>query len=35
MVIKLNEWVSNTKSRRGKLAQEQLDALRKLGVEWA
>ncbi|WP_442819831.1 helicase [Streptomyces sp. NBC_00841] len=25
----------NTKSRRGKLAQEQLDALRKLGVEWA
>ncbi|MFE7393216.1 helicase [Streptomyces sp. NPDC057582] len=35
MVVELDEWVSNTKSRRSKLAQEQLDALRKLGVEWA
>lgn len=28
-------WVSNTKSRRDKLTAEQLEALRKLGVEWA
>ncbi|MFJ5901550.1 Helicase associated domain protein [Streptomyces sp. NPDC093064] len=35
VVVKLGVWVSNTKSRRDKLAQEQLDALRKLGMEWA
>ncbi len=35
VVVKLGVWVSNTKSRRDKLAPEQLDALRKLGVEWA
>ncbi|WP_431329743.1 Helicase associated domain protein [Streptomyces sp. IPPR8] len=35
VVIKLGVWVSNTKSRRDKLAQDQLDALRELGVEWA
>ncbi|MDX3697601.1 Helicase associated domain protein [Streptomyces europaeiscabiei] len=35
VVVKLGVWVSNTKSRRDKLAQEQLDALRELGVEWA
>jgi superfamily II DNA or RNA helicase len=33
--VKLGVWVSNTKSRRDRLAQEQLDALRKLGMEWA
>jgi superfamily II DNA or RNA helicase len=33
--VKLGVWVSNTKSRRDRLAQDQLDALRKLGVEWA
>ncbi|WP_442802636.1 helicase associated domain-containing protein [Streptomyces sp. CB01635] len=32
---RLGVWVSNTKSRRAKLAQEQLDALRELGMEWA
>ncbi|MEU0744758.1 Helicase associated domain protein [Streptomyces sp. NPDC006134] len=35
VVVKLGVWVSNTKSRRDKLAQEQLDALRKLGMDWA
>jgi hypothetical protein len=35
VTVKLGVWVSNTKSRRGKLAQDQLDALRELGVEWA
>jgi superfamily II DNA or RNA helicase len=35
VVVKLGVWVSNTKSRRDRLAQEQLDALRQLGVEWA
>jgi superfamily II DNA or RNA helicase len=35
VVVKLGVWVSNTKSRRNKLAQEQLDALRELGIEWA
>ncbi|MGW5611660.1 Helicase associated domain protein [Streptomyces sp. NPDC003753] len=33
--VRLGVWVSNTKSRRGNLAQEQLDALRDLGIEWA
>ncbi|MFF9757696.1 Helicase associated domain protein [Streptomyces sp. NPDC014344] len=35
VVVKLGVWVSNTKSRRAKLTQEQLDALRELDVEWA
>lgn len=35
VVVKLGVWVSNTKSRRDRLAQEQLDALRELGVTWA
>ncbi len=33
--VRLGVWVSNTKSRRDKLTQEQLEALRQLGVEWA
>ncbi|MFI8516178.1 Helicase associated domain protein [Streptomyces sp. NPDC085460] len=32
--VRLGVWVSNTKARRDKLTQEQLDALRKLGLEW-
>ncbi|MFE7762852.1 Helicase associated domain protein [Streptomyces sp. NPDC057438] len=32
---KLGIWYSNTKTRRDKLTQEQLNALRELGVEWA
>ncbi|MFD4350866.1 Helicase associated domain protein [Streptomyces coelicoflavus] len=35
VVVKLGVWISNTKSRRDKLAQDQLAALRELGVEWA
>ncbi|MEW2516405.1 Helicase associated domain protein [Streptomyces sp. NPDC046870] len=35
VVVKLGVWVSNTKSRRDKLDQDQLAALRKLGMEWA
>ncbi|MFF8604122.1 Helicase associated domain protein [Streptomyces sp. NPDC015232] len=35
VVVKLGVWVSNTKSRRDKLTQEQQDALRQLGVDWA
>ncbi|GGW86741.1 helicase [Streptomyces caelestis] len=35
VVIKLGVWVSNTRARRDKLTQEQLDALRKLGMDWA
>ncbi|WP_445277715.1 Helicase associated domain protein [Streptomyces sp. DSM 41033] len=35
VIVKLGVWVSNTKSRRDKLTAEQLDALRKLGVDWA
>ncbi|WP_329524603.1 DEAD/DEAH box helicase [Streptomyces griseoaurantiacus] len=34
VIIKLGVWVSNTRARRDKLTAEQLDALRKLGVEW-
>ncbi|WP_372404112.1 Helicase associated domain protein [Streptomyces luteireticuli] len=34
VTVKLGVWVSNTKSRRDKLTAEQLDALRKLGIEW-
>ncbi|MFK0114075.1 helicase [Streptomyces sp. NPDC091217] len=33
--MKLGVWVSNTKSRHDKLTQDQLDALQKLGIEWA
>jgi hypothetical protein len=32
---KLGVWLSNAKTRRDKLAPEQLDALRELGMEWA
>lgn len=35
VIVKLGVWVSNTKSRRDKLTQEQLNALRELGTEWA
>ncbi|WP_369181854.1 DEAD/DEAH box helicase [Streptomyces mutabilis] len=35
MTVKLGVWVSNTKSRRDKLTQEQRDALRELGMQWA
>ncbi|MFH8663121.1 DEAD/DEAH box helicase [Streptomyces afghaniensis] len=35
VTVKLGVWVSNTKSRRDRLAQDQRDALRKLGMEWA
>jgi hypothetical protein len=35
MVVKLGVWVSSTRARRDKLTQEQLEALRELGVEWA
>ena len=34
MVVKLGIWVSHTKSRRDKLAAEELDALRELGIDW-
>lgn len=34
MIVKLGAWVSNTKSRQGKITQKQLDALRKPGMEW-
>ncbi|MFC8295246.1 Helicase associated domain protein [Streptomyces sp. NPDC057242] len=34
VTVRLGVWVSNTKSRRDRLDQEQRDALRKLGVEW-
>lgn len=33
-LVKLGVWVSNTRARRDKLAQEQLNALRELGMEW-
>ncbi|MEU9663576.1 DEAD/DEAH box helicase [Streptomyces chartreusis] len=35
VTVKLGVWTSNTKTRRDKLAQDQLAALRELGVEWA
>ncbi|MFJ5901927.1 hypothetical protein ACIQFZ_42945 [Streptomyces sp. NPDC093064] len=35
VIVKLGVWVSNTKTRRDKLAPEQRNALRELGVEWA
>jgi hypothetical protein len=34
ITVKLGVWVSNTKARHDKLSQEQLGALRGLGVEW-
>ncbi len=34
VTVKLGVWVSNTKTRRDKLAQDQLAALRELGMEW-
>jgi hypothetical protein len=34
-VVKLGVWISNTKTRRDKLAQEQLNVLRELGMGWA
>ncbi|WP_407563118.1 helicase associated domain-containing protein [Streptomyces sp. 184] len=33
--VKLGVWKSNTRSRIGKLADEQRQALRNLGVDWA
>lgn len=35
VVVKLGVWVSNTKTRRDKLTQEQLAELRALGIDWA
>ncbi|MFD3762583.1 Helicase associated domain protein [Streptomyces sp. NPDC058622] len=35
VTVKLGVWVSNTRARRDKLDQAQLDALAELGVEWA
>ncbi|WP_327379092.1 Helicase associated domain protein (plasmid) [Streptomyces sp. NBC_01216] len=35
VTVKLGVWVSNTKSRRDKLTQEQLNTLRELGMQWA
>lgn len=35
MAVKLGVWISNTKTRRDKLTQEQREALRELGIEWA
>ncbi|MFJ6074018.1 Helicase associated domain protein [Streptomyces sp. NPDC093065] len=34
VTVKLGVWLSNTKQRRDKLSQEQLNALRKLGIDW-
>lgn len=34
-VVKLGVWISNTKSSRDKLTAEQLNALRKLDMQWA
>lgn len=33
--VKLGVWISNIKSRRGRLDADQLEALRKLGARWA
>ncbi|GAA2504664.1 DEAD/DEAH box helicase [Streptomyces gobitricini] len=35
VAVRLGVWVSNTKSRKDRLAAEQLAALRELGVQWA
>ncbi|MEU7598653.1 helicase associated domain-containing protein, partial [Streptomyces sp. NPDC039022] len=34
VTVKLGVWVSNTRARRDKLAQDQLAALRELGIDW-
>ncbi|MER7714799.1 Helicase associated domain protein [Streptomyces werraensis] len=34
VAVKLGVWVSNTRARRDKLTQDQLGALRELGVTW-
>ncbi|MFI0941342.1 Helicase associated domain protein [Streptomyces sp. NPDC021020] len=34
VTVKLGVWISNIRARRDKLTTEQLDALRKLGVDW-
>lgn len=34
VTVKLGVWTSNTRARRDKLTQDQLDALRKLGMDW-
>ncbi|WP_079077519.1 DEAD/DEAH box helicase [Streptomyces sp. Root369] len=35
VAVKLGVWTSNVRSRRDKLTQKQLDALRELGIQWA
>ncbi|MEU0619191.1 DEAD/DEAH box helicase [Streptomyces albogriseolus] len=35
VTVKLGVWISNTKTRRHKLTQEQLTSLHKQGMEWA
>ncbi|WP_398657693.1 hypothetical protein [Streptomyces shenzhenensis] len=35
VVVKLGVWVSNTKSKRAKLNQDQWAALAELSMEWA
>ena len=35
VAVRLGVWTSNVRARRDKLAQEQLEALRELGMEWA
>lgn len=35
VVVKVGVWVSNTRARRDNLTSEQLDALHRLGVQWA
>ncbi|MFE6946025.1 DEAD/DEAH box helicase [Streptomyces chartreusis] len=35
VIVKLGVWVSNTRARRDKLNADQLNALRKLGIQWA
>ncbi|APE26688.1 helicase (plasmid) [Streptomyces venezuelae] len=32
--MKLGVWTSNIRARRDKLTQEQLEALRELGIDW-
>lgn len=34
VLVKLGVWVSNTKSRRDRLAPEQRTALQELGIDW-
>ncbi|MFF7444460.1 Helicase associated domain protein [Streptomyces sp. NPDC008122] len=34
VTVKLGVWISNTKTRHPKLTQDQLDALRELGIHW-